>query len=286
LNPIDRTGLCRLGAEDSVHVRRFLRGDAAFNAYLLGQINRGALAMETIAGPFWGYYREERLEGVVCLGSNLVLSHPCSDEALEAFAQASRRGLYLVRVAIAEDETLQRFMEHYGRHFRPIAMERGGQILFRLKAQQLEAPARNVHLRPGEVTELTPIMEFDRLMIQEELGFNPFERDPKIYRDGWLKRIRELRVWLVGPQQGPYEFKVEQSAISDDVIQLSGVYTAVACRRQGIARAAISQICKIVLSDTPMVSLYVHKENIAAVNLYRSLGFEALGHVRSVWFDI
>ena len=91
---------------------------------------------------------------------------------------------------------------------------------------------------------------------------------------------------MVGPVQGPYLFKVEQSAISESVIQISGVYTAISARRRGIAKDAIAQLCRIILTDTPAVSLYVHQSNVAAVELYRSLGFEALGSVRSVWFDV
>lgn len=282
----DREGLCRLSAHDSVSVLRFLRSNAAFNAYLLGQIQRGGLGIETIAGPFWGFVRDGELCGVACSGSNLVVSYPCSDEAIESFAQAARRGVYLVRVAIAEDGILDRFMSHFGRQFRPIAMERAGQILFRVNEEELESPPARVNLRPAEVTELDPVLAIDKLMIEEELGFNPFRRDPKIYRDGWLRRIRELRVWVVGSPQGPYLFKVEQSAISEWVIQISGVYTAVESRRKGVAKDAIAQLCRIILADTPTVSLYVDGNNEPALRLYESLGFEAMGHVRSVWFDI
>jgi ribosomal protein S18 acetylase RimI-like enzyme len=284
LNHGEREGLCRLGVEDRAGVKRFLCGFAAHNAYLLG--HRGALGSEAIAGPFWGFYRNDLLEGVACSGSNLVISYPATDESIEAFAQAARRGLYLIRVAIGEDSAIQRFMEHYGRNFRPISLERGGQLLFKVEASTLEIPQQNAELRPAEVTELEPVMEMDCLMIEEELGFNPFRRDPRVYRDGWLRRIRELRVWLVGALQGPYLFKVEQSAISEEVIQISGVYTALAFRKQGIAKDAIAQICRIILSDTPMVSLYVHSGNVAAVNLYRGLGFKEVGVIRSVWFEV
>ena len=146
---------------------------------------------------------------------------------------SDRRGLYLVRVAIGEDATLDRFMGHYGRGYCPIALERGDQRLFRLRPDDLLGPEPEVEIRPVEVTELENIMEIDRLMTTEELGFNPFRKAPSIYREGWLRRIRETRVWVVGPEQGPYLFKVEQSAISDDVVQISGVYTATKYRRHG-----------------------------------------------------
>ena len=282
----ERDGLRRLGVEDLRHVKRFLRMNAPFNAYLLGQVERGALGLEAIAGPFWGFVENGQLVGVICSGSNLVLSYPCSNGAIEAFAQAARRSVYLVRVAIAEDGILDRFMCHYGRDFRPIAVEREGQILFGVTGDSLVSHERKARLRPAEVAELEPVMETDRLMIAEELGFDPFRRDPKIYRDGWLRRIRELRVWVVGPELGPYLFKVEQSAISDDVVQLSGVYTAIDSRRQGIARDALGQMCRIILSDARRVSLYVHQANLPAVRLYRRLGFEELGSIRSVWFDV
>jgi len=283
LRPL-RHGIRRLSGRDYWEVLGFLRQAPAHNAFLLGQIVRQALDRESVAGVFAGFWDEGHLEGVVAVGSNLVLSEPCSDNALAAFAAFAAHSEYLIRVAVGSDGELARFMARLGDRAAAVAVERPHQVLFRLERGDHEPVAPWPELRPADVSELEALIRFDLEMVDEELGFDPFSRDMPSFRRGWLRRIREQRTWVVGPAGEPVRFKVDHSAVSDDVIQLAGVYTRPEARGQGIATRALATMCQLLLDEVPVISLYVHEANGPAIRLYERLGFRPVGRVRSVWF--
>jgi predicted GNAT family acetyltransferase len=277
-------GLHRLYPRHRRELVQFLGRQVEHNVYLLGQVARGALGREDIAGPCFGFWERSALAGACCMGSNLVISTPSAPEALAAFAELWRAEAYPVRVAIGQDGLLDHFMRLYRREPERIAVERSGQHLMRL-GRGKEAPIPDSSgLRKAEMADLESVVRADLAMVQEELGFDPFTTDLEAYREGWKRRVREGRVSVVGPLGGPLWFKVEQSAVSQDAVQISGVYTDPARRRQGIAAAAVAALCREILAEVPRVMLHVHHQNLAAVRLYERLGFEHVGLVRSVWF--
>lgn len=277
------SGLQRLGPGDRRCVESFLTQRAPYNVYLLAQIARGALTRDDVAGPLVGYRgRTGALEAVGICGSNLALSYPSSPTGLDAIADYTRRGGYLAQVIVGEDRTVDHFMTRYGRDARPLALERGGQHLFAVAEAPL-AP-RRVRLRRADTRELGAVMEADRAMVLEELGFDAFAGAEDAYRAGWLRRIREGRAWVVSQPGGEVLFKAEISALSDHAAQVSGVWTAPPWRRQGVALDAMAQVLGSLLAEVPLVTLYVHAGNAGAVRLYERLGFDRVGAVRTVWF--
>ena len=275
--PYRADGLHRLVAADRAEVLALLRARAVHNIYLLAQIERGALTRDDVAGPLLGYYTGRRLDSVAVCGSNLAIS---------AFAQFARAGRYLVRVVVGDDPTVDAFMSHYGRRFRPIHLERGGQHLYTVSSDTLQPAGEPCSLRQAELEELLEVVRVDRCMVTEELGFDPFVGDIEGYREGWRRRIREMRAWVIGPLGGPLIFKLEQSAVCEQGVQISGVYTSPHHRRRGIGFRAMSQMCERMLLEVPAITLYVNDINAAAIRLYQRLGFERVGTIRSVWFDI
>ncbi|MFT7579409.1 MAG: ribosomal protein S18 acetylase RimI-like enzyme [Myxococcota bacterium] len=278
-----RQGIRRLSGRDHWEVVRFLEPNAAQNAYLLGQVARGGLHRESVAGIFAGHWEQGTLTGVLCIGSNLVLSWPCNPAAIDAFATFSHDTGYAVRVVVGPDPLIAAFMERFRCTPQNIRLERPDQRLFAVTRGQLCGPAEPVELRPADVTELEVMVRTDLAMVNEELGFDPFSAEIGSFRRGWLRRIRELRSWVVGPVGGPIVFKLDHSAVSDAVVQIAGVYTAPAYRRRGVARRAIHAMCVLLFEEVEVVSLYVHQQNTAAIGLYRALGFEEVGAIRSVW---
>ncbi|MDP6942903.1 MAG: hypothetical protein QF464_02040, partial [Myxococcota bacterium] len=190
------SGLARLLPSDRRAALALLRQARPRNAYLLAQIARGALGRDDLAGPLLGHWTDGVLDGVAVFGSNLVLSTPCSDAACEGFARYARAKGFRVWVAIGEDALIERFMATYGRTHRRIALERTGQRLYAMTHRPI-APDNDHGLRPADVREAVALMRLDGAMVTEELGFDPFARDPEAYRRGWLRRIREDRSWVV-----------------------------------------------------------------------------------------
>ncbi len=279
-------GLHRLEPRDRRAALAHLRLRTAHNAYLLAQIGRGALVRDDVAGPIIGHWVAGELDGVCIFGSNLVISATATERAVDAFDEFARTSRFRVWVAVGEDRHVDLFMRIYGRRERRIRIERGRQLLYCLGADDLDAGARaGARLRSADVEELEVLMGVDRAMVEEELGFDPFIRDLEAYRSGWLRRLRELRSWVIGARGASIEFKVDQSAVSEDVVQLAGIYTLPEFRRRGLARAGVGELCARILRSVPLVTLYVHRFNEPAISLYEALGFRRIGEVRSVWFD-
>ncbi|MGB0591221.1 MAG: GNAT family N-acetyltransferase [Myxococcota bacterium] len=280
--PGPANGLSRLRPRDRRSVLNLLVPHAAQNAYILAQISRGALGRDDLAGPLLGHWSEGLLTGVAIFGSNLVLSTPCTPSARDAFARYARAEGFRVWVVVGEDATIDAFMATYGRQTRPTLLERPGQKLYAMHtAPDLSGQVQG--LRPAEIQETEALMRLDREMVVEELGFDPFSRDLESYRRGWKRRIREGRSWII-ERHGEALFKVDQSASSEHVIQLAGVYTAPSARRQGLAREGMAGMVAWALERVPVVTLYVDASNHAAIRLYEALGFQEKSLVRSIWF--
>ncbi len=279
-----REGLRRLEPRDRWAVVGFLRSEPEYNAFLLAHVTSGALGHEPQAGTFAGFWRRGALVGVICVGSSLVVSQPCADDALLAFAHFARRTGYDVRVIVGPDDLIGRFLGYYGRHPHAIAIERGGQRLYRVDYAQLDFDGDCPELRSAVIEELEQVVAADLAMVNEELGFDPFANDMRAYRNDWARRLRQGRTWVAHDAEGRVVFKVDQSATSPDAAQISGIYTAPRHRRRGLARRAIGELCDRLLLDVPVVTLYCHAGNLPAIRLYESLGFEVAGAVRSVWF--
>jgi hypothetical protein len=275
--------LSRLGPRDQAAVKALLCAKPACNAFLLGLVARGVLAEPERTGPLIGWWVGGTLTSVAAIGSNLALSDHASDEALAAFAGYARESDLRARIVVGPDTLVGRFMEFYGDD--RMVLDRPDQRLFEVDAPHLLKDARSVELRPAQPVDLEALMEADLAMVEEELGMNPFSADLEGYRRGCERRLEEWRSWVVGPLGGPLLFKLEQSSVSPEVVQIAGVYTRPDVRGCGIARQAIGEMCHILLRDVPRVSLHVNASNAPAVHLYRRLGFRELGRVRSVWLE-
>lgn len=292
--PAPRSPLLATSSGPACAIRRLSPGDEralvalllarpADNALLLGQIARGALAEEAIAGPVLGWFEDERLTAAACIGSNLVPSHDVSEAAAQAFARFARESPWLIRVVVGPDAAVARLLTALALPEHAFALVRSGQVLLEVDRRRLDRGARSVELRPAQPHELDHLMAIDLAMAREELGIDPFSSDIVGFRKGWERRIQEWRAWVTGPVGGPIHFKVDQAAVSDHGVQLAGVYTAPSHRRRGLAHRAIGEMCHLLLREVPRVNLYVNADNEAALGLYRGLGFYEVGRVGTAW---
>lgn len=280
------TYIRRLLPSDESTLVAFLLQRPADNAYLLGHVARGALEDDAAHGAVLGWWSGGQLVGVALVGSNLVLSHGVPSAGIEAFARFTSASAWVVRVIVGPDDIVHAFTEALALGPERILLERAQQVLLQVDKRTLRGDARSVELRPAQANELDLMMSIDLQMVKEELGIDPFSSDIHGFQRGWLRRILEWRAWVAGPLGGPIQCKVDQAAVSEHIVQLSGVYTAPGFRRQGLARRVIGELCHLLLREVPRVALYVHADNLAALRLYRSLGFYEVGRVRSVWLSI
>lgn len=278
------SGLRRLTPADDADVTAMLAVAPAANAYLLGQLARGALGDESVAGTVLGAFHATELLGVACVGSNLVLSDGFPVDFMTDLVQRVAATRWVVRVIVGPDDIVSAYLDAARVPSQALEVDRRAQILFEVDAASLAPVARSAELRPALPHEFERLVGIDLAMVREELGFDPFSRDLAGYRRAWERRIAERRAWVVAPLAGPIQFKVDQAAVAPHAIQLAGVYTAPSERGRGLATRALGEMCHILLRGVPSVSLYVNAANLPAIRLYETLGFREVGRVRTAWY--
>ena len=118
---------------------------------------------------------------------------------------------------------------------------------------------------------------------REELGVDPFERDPEGFRRRTVAQIQEGRSWL-WVDDGAILFKAEASAWTPSAVQLQQVWVDPEVRKQGYGTRGTGDLCRLLLERTPTVCLFVRPENEAAIRLYEKVGMRRVGTYRSVLF--
>jgi len=120
-------------------------------------------------------------------------------------------------------------------------------------------------------------------MHREEVGIDPMERDAAGYRE----RIRELiekKRSVVRVADNRIVSKCEYSAVTNDAVQLMGVWTDPRHRRHGLSRELLREVCGHLFRRGKIVTLFVNDFNQPAIALYESLGFQRIGMNRAlIW---
>lgn len=79
--------------------------------------------------------------------------------------------------------------------------------------------------------------------------------------------------------------KAGTNARGYNVYQIGGVFTCYKERRKGIALQLMQELLKYIFAEKKSVCLFVKKTNIAAINLYKKLGFDFLEDFRISYFQ-
>jgi predicted GNAT family acetyltransferase len=115
----------------------------------------------------------------------------------------------------------------------------------------------------------------------EELGVDPLRRDPDGFRWRTRSQIEEGRSWL-WEVDGVIRFKAEASAWTPSAVQLQQVWVDPPARRQGYGAWALRDLLCLLLVRTPVVTLFVRRENTPAIRLYESIGMRRVLNYRSI----
>jgi predicted GNAT family acetyltransferase len=117
----------------------------------------------------------------------------------------------------------------------------------------------------------------------EELGIDPLERDADGFHWRTRAQIEDGRSW-VWLEDDVVLFKAEASAWTRDAVQVSQVWTDPEARGQGYATRGLADLCRLLLSFVPVVTLFVRRENDVAIGLYEKIGMQKVLEYRSVLF--
>jgi len=245
----------------------FCTEDPIERVFLEDVARRGIARFRAVAG-------EDGLAALCYFGANVVPSgRGCEAFAGEAAARATRM-IIGEAGAVSDLWAAARPVMPEPREDRP------GQPVY-----AIEQPPKgdSSGLRAASVDDLDLLVPACAATHREELGVDPLERDPESFRLRTVSQIRAGRSWL-WVEDGTILFKAEASAWTPSAVQLQQVWVDPAVRRQGNATRGLTDLCRLLLEQTPTVTLFVRPENAPAIRLYEKIGMRRVGTYRSVLF--
>jgi uncharacterized protein len=246
-------------------VLAFCRRDPIERVFLEDVARRGL-------GRFAATTGDSGLRALCHLGTNVVPS----GEGCAVFADvAAKAG---ARMLIGEERAVSELF-HAARRKLPRAREdRPGQPVYAVS----DAPKPGeTDLRAATVSDLALLVPACAASHREELGVDPLRRDPEGFRWRTQAQIEEGRSWL-WEVDGVIRFKAEASAWTPSAVQLQQVWTDPQVRGRGYASRALRDLIRLLLDETPTVTLFVRRENEPAIRLYEAIGMRRVLSYRSV----
>jgi ribosomal protein S18 acetylase RimI-like enzyme len=215
-----------------------------------------------------------RIVALCHIGANLVPSGSGTAEFADAAADGD------ARMMVGEEGAVTGLWKALRSRLPEPLDDRPGQPVY-----VLERPpaAGESGLRAATLQDLGRLVEASAEAYFEEVGIDAYGRDPALFE--WRTRVQIEQgrswVWLDGER---VLFKAEASAWTGYAVQLQQVWVDREARQQGHAKRGLSDLCRLLLEQTPAVCLFVRPENTAAIALYESIGMRRTISYRSLIF--
>ncbi|HEV8660179.1 MAG TPA: GNAT family N-acetyltransferase [Thermoanaerobaculia bacterium] len=273
-----------LGEDDVRNAIAFLQRDPMINVYLISRLLEERTAAAT---QIYAVRHNRQIVLLASLATNIVLAadpaenRDVIDSAIAMVAERIVARMLPVRAIISPAYLVEKLWGRLRTRIDPPTVVRMNQPVYAIR-RRFDFPDLT-HSRYAIVDDLDQLVPACAAMHKEEVGIDPMERDTAGYRE----RIRELidrRRAIVHIEKGIIAAKCEFSAVSDEAVQLMGVWTHPQFRRRGLARAMLCEVCGHLFRKGKNVTLFVNDFNLPAVALYESMGFQRIGMNRAlIW---
>lgn len=263
----------RLRGADVEPLRRLLDADPVTNVYLRSELRTGVQH-----GDWWGVRQGEHIRAALLAGA---LAVPCiggHDDAERLARSACAE--HPPRTLVGPRQSVLALREALLPARQPRDVRDPQPLL--VLTRDVELPDTPSPVRLANRTDIEGLTIAAAAMHREEMG-DPLPLDP----GAWQARMTSLvdLGWCwVWTERDTVIFKAELSAWTPEAVQIQGVYTHPGQRRRGIATAALSAMCRAVLRQVPVCSLYVNDTNTSALRLYERLGFCRAGDFATVFY--
>jgi hypothetical protein len=245
----------------------FCAGDPVERVFLEDVARRGL-------GRFVALESGGELSALCHVGANLVPS----GEGCAAFAEVARAAS--PRMIIGESGAVSELWEVAQPLLERPREDRPGQPVYAIS----EPPAAGESgLRAAVPDDLDLLVPACAAAHELELGVNPMLRDPEGFRWRTLAQIDEGRSWLWA-EDGVIRFKAEASAWTSSAVQIQQVWVDPVARGRGDGARGLRDLCRLLLEQAPTVTLFVRRENAAAIALYDAIGMQRVLEYRSLLF--
>lgn len=273
-----------IGDDDVKFALAFLHRDPLINVYLISRLleERTASATQMIEVRF-----NREIVLMASLATNIVLASAPGVErdvtagAVAVVAERILTRMLPVRALISPAGLVEALWSHLRSRLDPPTVIRMNQPVYAIR-RRFDYPDFGA-ARYSTMRDLDALVPCCAAMHKEEVGIDPLERDATGYRE----RIRELierKRSAILVVDGRIAAKCEFSAVTGDAVQLMGVWTHPAFRRQGHSKTLLREVCGHLFRKGKTVTLFVNDFNTPAIALYEGLGFQRIGMNRAlIW---
>jgi predicted GNAT family acetyltransferase len=283
--PIEgRWSIKSVSNDDIATTLAFLRRDPLINVYLLSRVLEDRFASSTQTVEVL-HNREVVL--VASLATNIVLAgdrelpQEVTETAIAVIAERILTRMLPVRAIISPAHLVELLWARLRTRLDPPAVVRMNQPVYAMRGR-LDYPDLK-ESRYATSRDMEALVPACAAMHREEVGIDPLERDAAGYRE----RIRELveqKRSVIRVSDGEIAAKCEYSAVTNETVQLMGVWTSPHFRRRGYAHALLREVCGHCARKGKTVTLFVNDFNLPAIALYEELGFQRIGMNRAlIW---
>lgn len=275
----------RLLSEDDIRdALQFLQRDPLINVYLISRLieERTLAATQIVIVRYNG-----AIVLVASLATNIVLagdpsiSDDITASAISLVADRIITRMLPVRAIISPAHLVEWLWTDLRTRIDPPTVVRMNQPVYALR-KHFDYPDLT-DARYATMRDLDQLVPACAAMHREEVGIDPLERDAVGYRE----RIRELiekKRSVVRVLDNIIASKCEYSAVTNEAVQLMGVWTHPRYRRRGLSKALLREVCGHLFRKGKVVTLFVNDFNRPAIALYESLGFQPIGMNRAlIW---
>jgi predicted GNAT family acetyltransferase len=282
--PVEGRWSIRSISSDVAGALAFLRRDPLINVYLISRIleERFASSTQTVE-----VLHNREIVLVASLATNVVvagdgtLPHEVTETAIAVIAERILTRMLPVRAIISPAHLVEMLWLRLRTRLDPPTVVRMNQPVYAIRGR-LDYPDLK-EARYATMHDLDALVPCCAAMHREEVGIDPMERDAAGYRE----RIRELveqKRSVIRVVEGQIAAKCEYSAVTNETVQLMGVWTNPRFRRRGHARALLREVCGHCAHKGKRVTLFVNDFNRPAIALYEDLGFQRIGMNRAlIW---
>jgi len=226
-------------------------------------------------------HRGSRIVAVAGLRPSVVFDVDAAEEAVEALLP------FLETLGVGLVKSSARVVDHAWGELcrraprRPIVDRYETAYVLRREDACLGPPQR-LRARPGRKEDLEPLVFAARESLREEGRPDPFAADLRSFRRWVGGRVPRAQVVEDG---GDIVFVGYADVRRPEGWLLQGVYTWPDARGRGFATAGVSDLCREAFeAGAEHVQLAVVEGNEPAERLYRGLGFEPFGRLRTILF--
>lgn len=264
------------------------REDPVANVFLAGRVQAvRSVAARRLGGEVWGYFSRNRLVSACWVGANIVPIQ-ATEEAALAFAAKARRSARRAVSIVGPAQAVMTMWDRLADAWGPAREIRGDQPLMEMSGSPRVAP--DVGVRVATMSDFEAVVPAAIAMFNEEVGYSPLGNDGGVL---YRQRVAEL----VGGQRtfasfSDYRdsprrviFKADLGCVSDEAIQVQGVWVNPAYRGRGLSEggmAAVVQQCQA--RGDQRISLYVNGFNDRAIRSYERVGFRRVGTFATILF--